>query len=169
MRKKLCGLLALALLLIVSLTACGEIEAWKEGKLMGINLSSETRVFLSDSHGGFHGDGISYRVYDLTSSGVQEEIEKNPDWHPLPAPSTIQALAYGWENGSCSQGPYLVDDQGNCLLPKIEKGYYFFFDRHREGTNPQDPSQVLARYSLNFSLAFYDSDTYRLYYLEMDT
>ena len=54
-------------------------------------------------------------------------------------------------------------------MPKIENGYYIFYDRSDESTNNEDDSELINRHSYNFSMAVYDSDTNRMYYFEYDT
>ena len=51
----------------------------------------------------------------------------------------------------------------------MEEGWYSFVDRHSESTDSSDDTNLLSRFSFNFSLAVYDAATDRLYYLEFDT
>ena len=50
----------------------------------------------------------------------------------------------------------------------IEKGYYFFKDRHAEA-NSGSGADLLSRASMNFTLAIFDAAANRLYYYELDT
>ena len=54
-------------------------------------------------------------------------------------------------------------------IPAIENGFYCFLDRHSEASNPSDDADLFDRASMNFSLALYDSDTNKFYYIEFDT
>lgn len=79
--------------------------------------------------------------------------------------STIQILT----SPGCYHGPYIHDSDYNPVVPKIENGYYCFVDRHSQSKDKKDDSPLLNRYSINCSLAIYDTDTNLLYYLELDT
>ena len=48
-------------------------------------------------------------------------------------------------------------------------GWYYFYDRHTESLNRNDPSDILERSSFNFDIAIYDADTDTLYYISIDT
>ena len=89
-------------------------------------------------------------------------------WSPFPPDDTVQALLYGWTEENAQEitsiGPFLTDDNGDPLVPKITNGYYLLIDRQEETTTP-----LLSRPSLNFTLAVYDSDKDTLYYCKMDT
>ena len=54
-------------------------------------------------------------------------------------------------------------------IPKITNGYYMFKDRHSESKDLADDSELLNRYSYNFSIAVYDSDADRVYFFDFDT
>ena len=49
-------------------------------------------------------------------------------------------------------------------LPEIQNGYYRLIDRHSD-----TDTGILDRYSFNFTLGVYDSDTNTLYCCEVDT
>ena len=81
MRKSLfaCGMISL---MLVTLTACGSEDPAEE-------------ISSSDTHGGFHGDGISCVALQFPDSQVADAIAANAAWTPLPLDETAQALAYG--------------------------------------------------------------------------
>ena len=54
-------------------------------------------------------------------------------------------------------------------IPKIENGYYFFFDRHSESINKYDDSKINDRSSYNFTIALLDKNTNTIYYYRLDT
>ena len=62
-----------------------------------------------------------------------------------------------------------TDENGDTIIPDIQNGYYYFYDRHSESTEPYNDEDVLSRASFNFTLALYDSDNNVLYYVEFDT
>ena len=82
-------------------------------------------------------------------------------------------MVYGlrWESDDATYqvGPYLTDDNNNPVIPQIENGYYYFLDRHSRSVDSYDDSDVLDRYSFNFTIAIYDADNDILYYVEFDT
>ena len=84
----------------------------------------------------------------------------------------VTALIYGVTkvegNSVYSNGPYITSGDGQPLIPRVENGWYYFADRQSEG-NIHDSSQVLERASINCTVAVYDSDNEKLYYLELDT
>ena len=111
-------------------------------------MSAGEEISSSDTHGGFHGDGISCVALQFPDSQVADAIAANAAWTPLPLDETAQALAYGVtrEDGGevFSAGPYLTGDAG-------------------------DGQNLLERASLNVTLAVYDADSDTLYFCEMDT
>ena len=137
----------------------------------GIGVSDGQLVSL-ESWGGFHGDGTSITVIRFSDDTVLGEIRQADNWRPLPLDETTQALVYGVSGSSadgsfaCSAGPYLTDEDGACLIPPIETGYYWFLDRHGEAGENSD---ILSRASLNFSVALYDCGSDTLYFATLDT
>ena len=79
---------------------------------------------------------------------------------------TAQALAYGVSDETSSVGPYLTDDEGEPLLPEVQNGYYRLIDRHSDAGDGQN---LLERFSLNLTLALYDTDSNTLYFCRLDT
>ena len=71
---------------------------------------------------------------------------------------------YGDESG---QYGYDLAEEVN--IPEVTNGYYYFCDRHSDSIDSSDDTNLLSRASFNFTLAIYDSDTNRLYYVEFDT
>ena len=137
----------------------------------GIDVTDGEMVSL-ESETGFHGDGTSIAVIRFSDDTALRQIEDAADWRPLPLDETTQALVYGVSRASddgafvWSDGPYLTDDEGACLIPSIETGYYWFLDRHDAAGEDSD---ILGRASLNFSVALYDSGSDTLYFATLDT
>lgn len=140
----------------------------KIGNELGLDLSGGTIVAAKDSHGGFHGDGISWTVIQFDDDKWKNLMEKNKNWNAFPLNETAQSLLYGYEfhDGMC--GPFLTDEDGNTLIPPIENGYYRLKDRQ---VRNEDASGVdlIHRSSFNFDIAVYDLDSRILYYGKMDT
>lgn len=55
------------------------------------------------------------------------------------------------------------------MIPEVENGYWFFYDRHCESMDLSSDASIHQRSSWNFTLAVYDADTKMLYYFELDT
>lgn len=137
---------------------------------IGVDISSGTISVHTDDHGGFHGDGMLYMEVQFSDDAVCTEIQNNTSWQTLPLSENLSILTYGrFTEGLTVISPYISDEDGNSLIPKITNGYYFFLDRHSESSDPTDDTNVLNRGSYNFTLAIYDSDTKTLYYVEFDT
>ena len=135
--------------------------------VLGINISSGTIITHTDSHGGFHGDGITFLEVAFEDDSCLNQIKGNSSWKQLPVSYPVDALLYGTQIGSSSIGPY-VTEGGKKLFPKAETGYYYFKDRHT-GAEGQGSKDVVNRHSFNFTVALYDEDTQTLYYCEFDT
>lgn len=118
-----------------------------------------------DTHGGFHGDGSYYLILDC-SENKKEALELIKYWKKLPLSENLELIMFGGEREGITYGYNLSEE---AKMPKVENGYYFFQDRSSESTNSEDDSELLNRYSFNFSIAVYDSDTDILYYFEFDT
>ena len=137
-------------------TGCGIDggEGWalrRIGRALGVDLSGGTLARFEDSHGGFHGDGLTAAEVEL--DGLEEGLADAPGWRPLPmTENAAQALQMFQEEGGAPEG-----------------GFYYLYDRHRQSQDPYDDSQLHQRFSWNFTLAVYDSGAGRLYYYEFDT
>lgn len=114
-----------------------------------------------DTHGGFHGDGTYYLTLDC-SQNKEVAMELVNSWNAFPLSQNLQTILYGSETRSS-----LLAEETN--FPEIKNGYYYFCDRHSGSTDASDDTNLFSRASYNFTLAIYDSDTDRLYYVEFDT
>ncbi|MBQ2663259.1 MAG: hypothetical protein IJH36_10765 [Clostridia bacterium] len=130
-----------------------------------INDSYFDEVESGDNHGGFHGDGEAYRIFDC-SKNRDKALEVVSLWEPLPLSENLELIMYGGERNGRSYGLTLAN---KAHMPKIEHGFYKFYDRHSEARDRDSDSELFNRYSYNFSLAVYDTDTDRLYYFVFDT
>ena len=173
--KKIFCRLSVLILTICALAGCQAGSSSVQNKIsdvLGIDVSDGEEIQSSNSHGGFHGDGM--RVVELAfSSDLSGQIVGSDNWKPLPLSQNLTALVYGlrWESDDATYqvGPYLTDDNNDPVIPQIENGYYYFLDRHSKSVDSHDDSDVLERHSYNFTIAIYDSDTDTLYYVEFDT
>ncbi len=146
------------------LTACGPNSTRNAvSEALGLDVSGGKEVSDYDTHSG-NGDGASCIAIRFDDAAVLEEIKKNAKWKSFPLDETVQALVYGVSDEISSIGPFLNDGTGNPLVPEIQNGYYLLIDRHADqGTD------ILERYSFNFSLGLYDADTNTLYFCRLDT
>lgn len=172
-------------MVITMLTACSSNDETDNlSTVLGVDLSDGTISQSTDSHGGFHGDGITFikmTFADNKASLLAQEIEKATMWNKLPLTDNLSTAVYGKESETESHRGLVIDDEGNRLIPKVNNGYYFFYDRSSESKDPKDPkdskdpkdpkddTDLFNRYSYNFTIALYDTDTQTLYYYELDT
>ena len=124
---------------------------------LNCSLPAAEKAEVSDTHGGFHGEGeyaATIRFDTVHGAQLAEQLQNTDGWKTLP----LELLMYG---GS-SYGYYFADKAG---IPKVENGCYYFIDRQQD----TERAGLLYRRSYNFSLAIYDSDENILYYCEIDT
>ena len=158
-------LTAIFLAAAILLTGCFSGNDRRQAeKALGISLENAKELSHSDDHGGFHGDGTLSICWEFPDDSLEETLKTAPHWKPLPLEDALMPVlhlhVYGTER---------YEENGEQLLPDIENGYYFFFDRHSESKDPYDASETAERYSYNFTAAVYDTDSNRLYYTEFDT
>ena len=154
------ALFALLLAAVLTLTACGSSPKREVSQALDLDVSSGTVLHHEDGHGGFLGDGSTAIVLSFPDAQLAESIRTDSRWKPLPPDPTAQILLYGTEE----DGPYLIREDGTPMVPEIENGHYCLIDRQEPQSTP-----MLDRYSLNFTLAVYDTEEHLLYYCTMDT
>lgn len=160
--------LALCLLLGAGLAGCGAgISGPKFPPEMGVDIRQGEVTEERETHGGFHGDGYTWlqAAYPPeTGDALTEGFHDGGVWKRLPLPKELETAAYG----SAEREPLTALADG-AAIPPVESGYYWFRDRHSESKDPADPAELFDRYSYNFDLAVYDTDTDILYYFALDT
>lgn len=169
MKKKtkviICPIIAILFVVVFLVIARGNQSPQEiASKGLGIDLSSGIEISAEDSHGGFHGDGRTFIVLQFPDNSLLNAIRKDVKWQEFPLDKTTQALVYGLEDNARQTGPFLSNDDGEALLPKIQNGYYILLDRQ-----PETDTDILDRYSFNFTIGLYDSDTNIMYFCELDT
>lgn len=164
--------LAVSLIIAFALISCAKSGGTTEEKIydeiqksVHIDASGGTLVSSSDTHGGFHGDGMSYAEISFSNGGISENLPVDGTWKPLPLSENLAVLVYG--NGQA--GPYLKNESGEAVFPSVKNGFYCFIDRQSEKTDPYSDDDVLERASINITIAVYDADTDTLYYSKFDT
>lgn len=127
---------------------------------LDVSIRNGELLEYSDTHGGFLGDGSTSVKIRCTA-----EIPKSKYWHSLPLTENLSNALYGGNHHSS----FFRDLHIEPTIPQMENGYYFFYDRHNQSTDPSDDSLLYSRHSYNFTLALYDSSTQTLYYFKLDT
>ncbi len=149
-----------AILLIALLSGCAGDDPY-----FGFSKQDFTVVAENDTHGGFLGDGDYYLILDC-SDNTEKALENIEGWKRLPMSENLELLMFGGEKNGEAYG-YMLSEYAH--MPRIENGFYFFEDRFDGAENPCDDSELLSRYSFNFSLAVYDCDTNLFYFFAFDT
>ncbi|MBD5133581.1 MAG: hypothetical protein HDT38_03770 [Clostridiales bacterium] len=148
------GLLAFMLLLIFPGCEQGSEEERRLSRIseaLGVDLLAGTLERYEDTHGGFHGDGLTSAVVEL--DGLEGDVGAVPGWKPLPL------------SENAAQAVRLCGGEGS----SVEQGFYYLYDRHSESRDPHDDAELHSRYSWNFTVAVYDAEAGRIYYYEFDT
>ena len=145
-------------------------------ELLGTDASDFKVTTYFDNHGSWLGDGETILIMELTEEQemrVEKETQNHIYRRELPFSAPISLTLYGgdmmrggvaWYHSATFQ-----DGSGNPLVPEIHNGFYLFYDRHGESTDPSNDAHLHTRGSRNFDLAVYDADTNILYYLVLDT
>lgn len=124
---------------------------FRVGRALGLDLSDGTLLRIEDSHGGFHGDGLTRAEIEL--DGLEEKLADAPGWKPLPmSENMVRAIEMFEGEGAAAK-----------------EGWYYLYDRHSESSDPYDDTDLCSRASWNFTAAIYDSQQGRLYFYKFDT
>lgn len=133
-------------------------------KELDIEIPYNVELKYTDSHGGFHGDGILFAKAQFNEKSL-DKIKSNiaNTWNKAPFTEDIKILLYGNRNYSSNLGERLG-------LPKTYNGYWVFIDRHGGNIRKKNGGEkVFSRASANYSFAVFDIDNKILYYLEYDS
>lgn len=173
---KYCAVIAVLLIgVLVNITGCQLMGFQTTDVLtdisntLEVDVSDGVVIYQYDDHGGFLGDGEMVVKLSFSDTDCLNRIKESSAWKPLPLTKNLEAFVYGAVIYGCNYEPCIHDEDYNPVVPKIENGYYCFVDRHSQSKDKKDDFPLLNRYSINCSLAIYDTDTNLLYYLELDT
>ncbi len=122
-----------------------------------INAKSCDVIKSKDTHGGPHGDGQLFAVFDC-SKDSNKIIEQIKEWDLLPIDDYYVKLVF---DGIKTNDLYVKEMKEYNLL-NLQNGYYYF-----KGINPYDWGDGFKGY-YNKRLAIYDIDKNILYYYESD-
>lgn len=161
--------LTILLLILLLLAGCKEKEPLQEiSDAIGVDVTGGTLLEHSDSHGGFLGDGeliLCVRLTQEQAAELTDGVRESEFWHPLPMSEELAAAVYGTRTETVSFGPLFPEG----AVPPVEKGFWFFRDRHSQSAAPASTARLHDRSSWNFTAAVFDADTNILYYLKLDT
>lgn len=135
-----------------------------------LDLSHSKVIENRDTHGGWLGDGESIVILSFSPeeyARLEEQLTEH--WKPLPLTKNLSCCVYGEHGDNYVREPMFKDEEGNPLFDTIENGYYYFYDRFSDSTDPYDDTDLFSRYSYNFTLAILDSNAHTLQYLLIDT
>lgn len=166
--KKL-RLLVLIVALAYGLAGCvlfpPHSTAFNIERITGVDIGKCEIVQNTNTHGGFHGDGETSIIIDCKEN-KDEIMSQVTKWKPLPLSENLQLIMYGGTKDGVTYG-YLLAEEAN--IPMIESGYYYFIDRQSKAQDKYSDEALFDRYSFNFSLALYDTETDLMYFYEFDT
>ena len=137
-------------------------------KITGIDIKQCKKLNYEETHGGFLGDGDTYIEWDC--SNIKVSINEK---EMIPYPLTEKLSRTLFETIT-DERVYEYNFGGSHGLPKIAKGYYYFYDdycaKYKDIRNCKSDENLLeVRASFNFTFIAYDENTKKLYYLEIDT
>lgn len=169
MKKKI-AYMFLLMILMCSLTGCFLWSINREISIfLGISIPGNLEIEYEDTHGGFHGDGVTLARAQLEGKDAEKilkEIKDNDNWKSLPLPKNIEIVMYGGEKDSMM---YESDLAEKLDMPKIQNGYWIFIDRYNNEKRVTDGEELLSRYSANYTVGIYDAESNILYYCKYDS
>lgn len=166
MKKAFISFGVIAILLIALLHGINSAPKNIISKQLAIKIPETEKTEYTDSHGGFHGDGLAFGKLTFDSKNRNKmnlQLSKNEDWSALPLPENIFILMYGGEKGGVTYTDCFSEKLG---IPEIVDGYYFFWDDLNQSKGDTD---LLNRSALNFTLSLYDTKAHILYFMKYDT
>ena len=169
MKEQFTCLIILAML-VCSLTGCFPWSINKRiSSSLGISIPLYLKIEYEDTHGGFHGDGVTLakvRFKGKDAENVLSQIRANDNWKRLPLSDNVELEMYG---GKKDAVVYESDLAEKLDMPKIQNGYWIFIDRFNNETRVTDGEGLFPRYSANYTLGIYDTDSSILYYCKFDS
>lgn len=155
---------------IYSFTGCFPKPINKEiSNSLGIKIPVNLKIECEDTHGGFHGDGVTLAKIQFEGKNAENillEIKGNDNWKGFPLSENVELEIYGGEKGSVM---YESDLAKKLDMPKIKKGYWIFIDRYNQKTRVTDGEELFSRYSANYTAGIYNVDSNILYYFKFDS
>lgn len=138
-------------------------------KDLGIKVPNNLEFQYEDSHGGFHGDGVTLAKAKITQNNIQYILDKSKvKWNKMPMSKDIKLRLYGGRKDNINYSYELAKDLN---MENIETGYWLFLDRWGNEKEYTKGEGLLDgnRHSKNFSLGIIDSDNNIFYYIKFDS
>lgn len=126
-------------------------------EMLGLSLPKVRSIEYSDSHGGFHGDGllsVQMRFEGNEALQVEKALRQDGRWQEVPLTPKLSKILYGTDGASS-----WFDDVIDWELPSI--GFWYFKDESPQGEN--------AHGFMNFTAAVFDADQGTLSVIEFDS
>lgn len=124
-------------------------------------------VSEKNTHGGFMGDGTTYKIYncyqqDISTKKLKSNLNSLPLSENISKEMSSKRMDYNGESYSYEK-----------IIKAITNGYYLFIDNYSEYYNDIEDiysdEMLLKRPATNYTLGIYDADTKFFYYFEVDT
>lgn len=132
-------------------------------KEIGLDISSCNILKDEDTHGGFLGDGTYFLIANC-SNNKENILSQISHWKNFPLTQKLEWVVYGYEKDGVEIAKHIPES-----IPRIENGYYYFYDRQDDVKDPFNEEKFFDRASYNYTLVLYDKDTNLFYYFELDT
>ncbi len=166
MKKKIIFIGGTAILLLVCTLVTVHSPRYKAAKLLDMDLPQPVESQLTDSHGGWFGEGELYGklVFDQSDGeGLEERLAGYDNWKNLPLPENVTLFLYGGEQDGIH---YVSKCTNGWDSPTVTEGYYYFLDRQHDR---KDDALLLNSSSIDVTIAIYDSQQAVLYFMTYDS
>ena len=132
------------------------------GKDLEIKVPYTLDFYYTDSHGGFHGDGVALGRADVKDKDIARLL-KNPKghWTKTPMPKELETILYGGES-------YYSDLAKRLDMENIKNGYWMYIDRFGNKREYMKEKEI-DRYINNYSIGLLDLDKKIFYYIKFDS
>lgn len=152
-------IIILILLILILIYYFYKPEWRNSGNLIGKRIPYSSKILESyDTHGGFHGDGEYYVVFQLTNEQYKKflkDVFVDSNWEKMPLSNDIQKISYWFSKGEHARQYELPLDTPNGL-------YYF-----RDFQHSKKP--IWDRNSVNFVISILDIRNERLFICRVDS
>ena len=140
---------------LLLLCACASSSINEMSQALDLALPEGDIITDIDTHGGFHGDGISCLVLSVSpenGAALADKLAERADWHQLPLDAQSSNVL-----SSCLS---LLESEGFTYSSPVQ-GWYWYLDRSPVGHTQDFPA--------NCTLAIYDVQNCQLVYFCLDT
>lgn len=106
------------LMMIIIFSGCTGKKSTEQyvGEQLNCSLPAAEKAEVSDTHGGFHGEGeyaATIRFDTVHGAQLTEQLQNTDGWKPLPLEEELQLLMYGGSKGGGSYGWYFARESRN--------------------------------------------------------